>query len=757
MIKKWLTLFMFFVLMIASAGEAFGDETLMYDDGISSGGTYPTRVGDIEAVGFTPVHPCRVTKISIWFTGSSETTGVYIWADYGGGWPDTDWPDPDTDGEPLFAAAVTPNVNEWTEIVIPEGEVVIDPPVNFYAGQLVSGNLMRIAADSSAPESGPYNSKLRIGADWYITDDADLMVRADVEYFDIVEEPVFTDVTESSGLGTSPSRVAWGDYDNDGDDDLLVSGSRLFNNDGGTFTDVSVDSGIRVIEEESEVVQCGGSGGVWADYDNDGYLDFYSTSHGFVPACTPGDGGDWYCNNQSDGEIPQCLDGYCRNEEDPWPKHDCLFHNEGDGTFTVAPEEESPYDFAPTEGAGWGDYDNDGFIDLYVANYEEPGSWAGDSLGRGTTDLLWHNNGDGTFTDVSAESMNPSCRNKSGRGVNWGDYNDDGLIDIFVSVYRLQPNCLWRNNGDGTFSEVAAETGVQGVLISGAYGHTIGSQWMDYDSDGDLDLFSANLAHPRFITFSDKSMLLRNSGPPDYVFTDVRQESGIMYQECHSDPAWGDFDNDGLVDLYITDVYVGQLSELYRQREDNTFEDATYETGTAVDNGWGVAWADMDNDGDLDLVSRSFFRNDTDNDNHWLAVHLEGTDSNRAAIGARVDVTCGGKTQSRQVEGGKGTTNQNSLTLHFGLGDCDMADELTVRWPSGLVETMAGASVDRRLELLEGSMPTAEEEEEEEQDAESAGEPSPDASADTSVDVAQDDEPADDDGDDGGCGCALVR
>jgi hypothetical protein len=169
-----------------------------------------------------------------------------------------------------------------------------------------------------------------------------------------------------------------------------------------------------------------------------------------------------------------------------------------------------------------------------------------------------------------------------------------------------------------------------------------------------------------------------------------------------------------------------------------------------VDNGWGAAWSDMDADGDLDLVTRRLFRNDLENDNHWLEVRLEGTVSNRSAIGARVDVSCGGTTFSRQVEGGKGTMNQSSLTLHFGLGGCAAADLVTVTWPSGLVETLENVDADRLLHLLEGSVDLPEEEE---------AEAAPDEDMDASTDMVEDpdageEEPFDLSG--GGCGCAAA-
>ncbi len=723
-------------LLVCSPVRA--QDTLLYDDG-TPGGTLSTTRADLELVSFTPAPPARLVAIRIWFSGTPAETDVYVWADYGeSGLPFGSGETPD----PLFEATITPTVDDWYEITIPVDTVLLDPPHNFLVGQILNTDDLHIAHDGSAPPEGEEHTYFRVGSDWYISGGSDLMIRADVEYFDVVDTPSFTDVTDSAIGGASPSRVAWGDYDGDGDDDLLVSGSRLYRNDAGSFVDVSIEAGIR---DPADAAVCGGAGGIWADYDNDGHLDFYSTSSSFLPLCTVGED-DWYCNDFSGGTIPRCLDGYCRNESDPWPAHDCLFHNEGDGTFTIPPDEGMPYDYSPSEGAGWGDFDSDGWIDLYVANYEMPGSWTGGTLSQGTPDMLWRNNGDGTFTDASDAlpgEEGRGCRYQSGRGVNWADYNEDGFIDIFVSNYRLQPNCLWQNAGDGSFAEVARDVGVQGVPVSMAYGHTIGSQWMDFDNDGDLDLFSANLAHPRFIGFSDKSMLLVSTGPPDYWFTDEWADRGFLYQETDSDPAWGDYDNDGLPDIYVTDVYVGRKAELYRQLPDGTFEETTYETGTAVDNGWGAAWGDFDNDGDLDLVTRSLFRNDTVNDNHWLEIHLEGTDSNRAAICAVVDLTCCGVTHNRQVEGGKGTTSQNSLTLHFGLGGCALAESVEISWPSGLDETYASVDVDQRLELVEGgTLPPADDAE----DAEDVPEMPPDAGT--------DDGPSDGGGK--GCGCSVV-
>jgi hypothetical protein len=297
----------------------------------------------------------------------------------------------------------------------------------------------------------------------------------------------------------------------------------------------------------------------------------------------------------------------------------------------------------------------------------------------------------------------------SGRGVNWGDYDNDGDLDIFVSNYRLQENFLWRNEGDGTFVTVAPMLGVSGRETDGWWGHTIGSEWGDYDNDGDLDLFSANLAHPRYIEVSDMSRLLENNGPPDWTFTDRRAEAGIKYAETHSDPAWGDVDADGDLDLFITSIYPDCGTFLYVNDGNGHFADVTWLAGVRSMNGWGCAMSDYDADGDLDIGVASasgfhLFRNEGSRGrpkNHWLEVDVEGTKANAAGIGARVTVESGQSTQIREIEGGKGTTSQHSMTAFFGLGQEGGAVNVEVRFPGGSVERLENVKADQRIVIRE--------------------------------------------------------
>jgi len=483
--------------------------------------------------------------------------------------------------------------------------------------------------------------------------------------------PVFTDVTVECGLdGRSESRVAWGDYDGDGWDDLLLNGRVLMvNRTDGMFTDVTKVAGIG---------GTGTNGGVWADIDNDGDLDFYATS------------------GATSGE-----------------QTDRLWINRGNGTFEDGTESAGGMtDNYTTEGAAWGDFDADGLVDLYLASYERPRTETFKEYGVGFPDILYRNEGGGVFVDVSEEAglVPPFGEHLAGRGVNWGDYDNDDDLDIFVSNYRLQENLLWRNEGDGTFTNVAPALGVSGRETDGWWGHTIGSEWGDYDNDGDLDLASANLAHPRYIEVSDMSMLLRNEGPPSWSFTDTRAAAGIKYAETHSDPAWCDIDADGDLDLFITSIYQNCGTFLYRNVGRGHFEDITWLAGVRSFNGWGCAVSDYDLDGDLDIAVGSgsgfrLFRNDGpaggERGNHTLLVRAVGTTSNASGIGARVTVKGAKGAQIREVQGGKGTTSQHSLSVFFGLGSDRGPVDVEVRFLGGATVVLEDVDVDRQIVVRE--------------------------------------------------------
>ena len=696
---KVFSAFVFFLVVRGGAGIAYAQEAeLAYDNGNPAGAIESLLPGDIEAVRMTPAHPAEVTAVSLYFAAAGCTAAVRIWKDNGGNSPETE--------RILFQTEVSVDATGWLTIQVPEGMVVLDPPAHFHVGHEALDPVCNVAWDDSGTDE--IRSMVRMDGAWFFIGDdqgqgLNALIRSTVSYFNVVTQKHFRNVTEEAGLSEGMNRVAWGDYNNSGFDDLLVNGNRLFRNNGdGTFTEVTEEAGI------------GGrstNGGVWADFNNDGHLDFYATVNNYLPSCEDDSDCVW-CRLETTPQGGYTCGEYvhdhtCEENRCMGPsgvrRHNILWRNNGDGTFTDVSEEAGrPYDFLPTEAAAWGDYDNDGFVDLYVANYETPAGWASGALGVGNKDFLWRNNGDGTFTDVSEEAglrdLPPQC----GRGVTWIDHDESGFADIYVTNYRLNFNFFWRNRGDGTFENISGRNNTAGELVGSAYGHSIGATWADVNRNGHWDLFVANLAHPRFIEFSDKSMLYLSSGPPDYGFTDHRESAGITFCETHSDPSFVDYNNNGFEDLFITAIYKGFSSFLYQNTGDAVFEDVTYKSGIRIDNGWGGAWADYNNNGKPDLVSRTLWENRTVNMNHWLKVRLRGVVSNRAAIGAVVEVVAGDHRMKRQVSGGRGTGNQDSLTLHFGLGSRDRADVVTVRWPSGIVDSYENISSNQTVTWWEG-------------------------------------------------------
>ena len=431
-----------------------------------------------------------------------------------------------------------------------------------------------------------------------------------------------------TGLGYG---VAWGDYDNDGDLDLYLVNNgpnKLFRNDGGgTFVDVTSgplgDAG-------------GGFGVAWGDYDNDGDLDLYVSNDG-ANKLLRNDGGGTFVDATS-GPLGNTGSGYC---------------------------------------VAWGDYDNYGDLDLYIAN----------ELGQ--ANKLLRNEGVGTFVDATSGPLGDTGR---GIGVAWGDYDNDGDLDLYLANYG-QANKLFRNQGGGTFVDATTPP-------LGNTGNGVSVAWGDYDNDGDLDLYLANNGQA--------NKLFRNEGYGTFVdatsgpLGDTGAGFGV---------AWGDYDNDGDLDLYLAN-YFGQANKLFRNDGGGTFVDATSGPLGDTGDGSGVAWGDFDNDGDLDLYlsnngqANKLFRNDVANGNHWLQVKLAGTASNRAGIGARVKVVAGGITQIRELSGGSGYGSQDALVASFGLGTATL-DSLIVIWPTGVVQVLRPApAADQEILVSEEAPPT---------------------------------------------------
>lgn len=464
------------------------------------------------------------------------------------------------------------------------------------------------------------------------------------------------------GLAAS-ANVSWGDYDDDGDDDLMTNGPTLYRNDGGTFTNVTAESAVAA----SGVYA---AGGVWGDYDNDGCLDFFGIG-----------------------------------------AQDLLLHNQCDGTFTDVTAASGITDFqdersclgsgdpefSPTAGAAWTDFDNDGRLDLVQANFLCFDTYTY------YPDKFWHNLGDGLFEPWGSEH-GFTHDDLAGRGAETADFDGDGDLEVAIVNYVLQPNLFYDNLGGGSFDEIAATNTFQGLgttvgALNRYYGHSIGLKVGDLDNDLDLDVVVGNLAHPRFYSFSNKTQVLLSDGGGR--FADVALERGLVYQETHSNPTLLDIENDGDLDLFITEVYDGRPTDVYTNDGAATFSPARLYAGITTENGWGSATADYDRDGDQDYLAYTLFRNDAAS-GHWVELRLVGdVASNRAAIGAVAWVTAGGRTWMRSVSGGNGTGCQDSQTLHFGLGDASTVDAVQVWFPGGSTVSYTGVTADAAWRLTE--------------------------------------------------------
>ena len=503
-------------------------------------------------------------------------------------------------------------------------------------------------------------------------------------------------------LETTGCGIAVLDVDNDGRLDLFVVNgttlegfpkgqeptSHLYRNRGdGTFEDITKKAGLEA--------SGWGQGACAADYDNDGFDDLFVTY--------------WGQNR--------------------------LYRNNGDSTFRDVTRTAGLVDARRRWGAGCAfvDYDRDGRLDLFAANYIDldlataPAPDSGLCRYKGVPvacgppglpggkNVLYRNKGDGAFEDVSAATGILKAQGTYGLGVTTLDFDDDGWVDLYVAN-DSNPSALYRNNRDGTFTDIGVGAGCaysQDGKPQAGMGIAVG----DYDRNGTFDLFKTNFA-------GDTSTLYANTG--DGLCEDRTFASGIGMNTRWL--GWGvgfiDLENDGWLDLFLVNGHVypeveqlkteagyKQRKVVYRNMKNGRFEDVTERLGPPVTTpkaGRGAAFADLDNDGDVDIVVNNvhdtpdLFRLNSDASNHWITFKLVGTKSNRSAIGARVRVRAAGGTQVDEVRGGGSYYAQNDLRVHFGLGKDAKIDRVEVRWPNGLEEVWTDVEVDRILTLKEG-------------------------------------------------------
>ncbi|HUD12832.1 MAG TPA: CRTAC1 family protein [Terracidiphilus sp.] len=528
--------------------------------------------------------------------------------------------------------------------------------------------------------------------------------------------PQLEDVTAQAGIAfkhtSDPSKryivesmsggVILIDYDRDGWPDIYFTnapsvdmaikgqkslGALYHNNHDGTFTDVTVKAGL--------TSACMAMGGAVGDYNNDGWPDLYLT----------------------------CLGG------------NVLYRNNGDGTFTDVTAKAGVADGRWSTGAAFGDYDGDGLADLMVVNYVDfhlddmPGFGSasfckykgidvqcGPRGLRGAGDSLFHNNGDGTFTDVSKAAGVNDPDGYYGLGVVWADFNNTGRPDIYVTNDST-PKYLYKNLGNGKFEDIGLQSGTA-VSEDGSEQASMGIALGDYNHTGRPSIFVTN--------FTDENVLLyRNDG--DWNFKEDSFASGVALPSL-SLVKWGtafvDLDNDGWLDLILVNGHVyPQVDSLpsgagYRQpkvlelnQKNGTFCDASGQAGKPLQElrvSRGLAVGDLFNDGNMDVViedldgSPMLLRNHGVPGRHWVSFELDGTKSNRLALNARIAIVAGGMTQTDEVHSGGSYLSQNDLRIHFGLGSATKVDKVEIHWPSGLTEDLTNLAVDRDYNVVEG-------------------------------------------------------
>ncbi len=527
------------------------------------------------------------------------------------------------------------------------------------------------------------------------------------------------------------------------------------------FSDVAKDAGLTrptvygSPDNPRYILETIGCGAAFIDYDNDGWLDIFVLNGRTLDAVPEGATNRLYRNNR-DGTFTDvteeaglvrhgwacgvCVGDYNNSGYDDlfvtyWGQN-VLYRNNADGTFTDVTEEAglSSPDVRWGSGCTFLDYNRSGDLDLFVANYLEfdfetvplPGDssvcvWKGvpvvcgpRGLRRGHN-LLYRNNGDGTFTDVSVASGIASATESYALSAVAADFDNDGWQDIFVAG-DSSPSLFYRNNGDGTFSEEALERGCA-VSEDGAEQAGMGVAVGDYDCSGSLDLFKTHFS-------DDTHVLYRNDG--EGYFDDMTLRSGIGVETRYV--GWGaglaDLDNSGLPDIFFVtgSVYPQVAREherypaatprvLFRNLGDGRFEQLFEEAGSALAearSSRGCAFGDFDNDGDVDILivnlnqPPSLLRNDLAGRANWLKVKLAGVDSNRSAIGATVIASYGGRRQAQAVLSQSSFHSANDSRLHFGLGEAPAAD-LEVRWPTGKTEAYPGVKANALVRIEEGT------------------------------------------------------
>lgn len=673
------------------------------DNGIAKGIVYTSsRNLWEESTVLIPDGPCAVKTIRIYFSGNvpgKDTIWVCGFPTAGNLWP--------TEYIWRYNTLINPieinysGVPGWVDIDVSETSLRSDGIDKIVIQHRMKPNGPYFTYDSDGKSAAlswysdpftPNPNFYNIVGTLHYFPSGDYMIRLLVEYdfpdgdrSELPPQPKFVNVNKEMNINGG-GEISIVDINNDGWDDIAIGGN-IFQNDyyeTQTFINITTQLGI------------GSAVGTnWVDFDNDGDKDVYVMRNG-----------------QYDFDKRMVIN------------QDRIYKNYGDSGFAPVPNDEifiKPYpnpsiDFSlPQQFENndyfnpyntctpfWLDYNSDGHTDLFIANKRIEISGKPEIF---TPDEIWLNDGNGKFvnkrSEANLQSGEPYIPGSGGAiggyydcyGASACDFNNDYGTDIFVATYRLAPDNLYKNIGNGVFDDVGPETGVRGNPTAAPYyfGHGMGSSWGDFNNDGNFDLCVGNLAHTDSRgLYSNPSLIFKNLGKDgDYKFSEVHHQMGLKFHEGNAGACWADFDNDGWLDLWHG-KYSGGFGTFYLNQgpPDYKLKDITWLINAFIENPWEGVRLDFDNDGDVDmLIKGQLLRNDLPHKGQWVELRLKG-DANSGvsmdALGTRVSIYAQGRAFHRENYGTAAGTHstQNSACLHFGIGDADIIDSIVIHYPN---------------------------------------------------------------------------